>query len=171
MATRGRRTLSAIWAMARCEDERLTPPHKLLWLNYRSYEGTAGRGAFVGDDRLAGHLGKSVRSVQMYRADLVEWGYLRQQLRGPNPAMYWAVLPPELDATLPPELQSGAPEPEPTPTPKPTPARFAPPQPGSPYIAGLHGPVEDTPKAPPITEDPESIAWKKGRDGERRDAA
>jgi hypothetical protein len=155
MATRGRKTLSAIWLLTRHQDEdgRLTPPHKLLWVIYRSYEGKAGRGAFVGDDRLAGHLGKSVRSVQMYRADLVEWGYLKQQLRGPNPAMYWAVLPPELDAELPDDLRADAPEPDPKPAPTAPPPRrprhndYKPPHNGGNWIPGVHGPAAQ-PKGP-----------------------
>jgi hypothetical protein len=116
MSTRGRKTLSAIWAMARCDRPvatdadgnrvHLSSAHRHLWVLYRSYEGKAGRGAYPGDELLAGMMGRTERMVRKYRADLLEWGFLRQQLRGPAPAMYWAVLPADLDATLPADLRA-----------------------------------------------------------------
>ncbi|MFH1764909.1 MAG: hypothetical protein ABIF09_12025 [Gemmatimonadota bacterium] len=88
----GRRTISAFFQIMR--DETLTPEEKVLWGVYRSYENpTKGLGAFPGDQTLAEHMGKSVRSVQNYRAQLLVRGYLVQTLRGPRPAIYRAVLP------------------------------------------------------------------------------
>lgn len=89
----GRLTLSEIFEATR--DPALTPEEKVLWTLYRSYEGSEGSGAFPGDERLARHMGLSERSVQGYRARLLEKGYLRRKLRGPRPALFWAVTPDE----------------------------------------------------------------------------
>lgn len=87
----GRATLRDIFAIAR--NPRLSADEVRLWLLYRSYETKDGGGAFVGDELLTGHIGKSVRSVKAYRSRLLELGYLERELRGPNPAAWRAVLP------------------------------------------------------------------------------
>ena len=69
-----------------------------LWVLYRSYD-SKGKGAFVSDDRIATHMGKAARTVERTRASLIEKGFLKQQLRGPEIARYWAVLPVECSAT------------------------------------------------------------------------
>lgn len=71
----------------------LDPMEKLLWFIIRGYENADGRGCFAGDELLASHMGRSVRSVQGYRASLHKKGYLRRQLRGPKPAYWWATIP------------------------------------------------------------------------------
>lgn len=93
----GRATLRDIFTLLR--DAPLEPAEKVLWGLYRSYE-SADRGAFPGDELLAKHLGRSERSVQEYRATLLERGYLIKRFRGPKPALYRAVLP-EDDDTVP----------------------------------------------------------------------
>lgn len=87
---RGRDTLGAIWAVAK--EPALTPEEKNLWTLYRAYD-FHGRGAWPGDDVLAAHMGRSVRSVKQYRKRLMALGYLEQQLRGFRPAIYNAVVP------------------------------------------------------------------------------
>ena len=90
MTTRdGRATLREMFALVR--DSSLTPEEKTLWMLYRSYD--TGDGAWPGDDLLAGHIGKSVRSVKAYKARLRELGYLHVELRGPNPAVHRATYP------------------------------------------------------------------------------
>lgn len=89
----GRASLKAIFAVARTPE--LSAQEVRLWILYRSYEQSDGRGAYPGDELLANHLDKSPRSVQKYRARLLKLGYLEQRLRGPNPARYRAVLPDE----------------------------------------------------------------------------
>lgn len=86
----GRATLQDVFALAR--DPRLEPEEKLVWLLYRSYESKEG-GGFPGQETLAWHLGRSARSVRRYRGRLMDLGYLEQELRGPKPARYRAVLP------------------------------------------------------------------------------
>lgn len=86
----GRATLRDIFAVAR--DGRLTAEELRLWLLYRSFESRE-HGGFPGDDLLADLMDRSPRSVQGYRAELLEKGYLDQTLRGPKPAHYRAVLP------------------------------------------------------------------------------
>jgi hypothetical protein len=115
-ATRGRKTLAAIFALARCSQPvavdadgrhaHMTPAHLQLWLIYRSYEGPGGRGAYPGDPLLADLMHRTERMIRAYKRDLLAWGFLRQQLRGPRPALYWAILPAWLEETLPEELRS-----------------------------------------------------------------
>lgn len=93
MGRDGRASLKAIFDVARSPE--LTAAEVRLWILYRSYEQPDGRGAYPGDELLAKHLDKSPRAVQGYRARLLKLGYLRQKLRGPNPAWYWAILPDE----------------------------------------------------------------------------
>ena len=69
----------------------LSPEEKTLWAIYRSYD--SGRGAFPGDERIAEHMNRSVRSVQVYRKQLLGNGWLEQRRRGPQPALYRAVIP------------------------------------------------------------------------------
>lgn len=85
----GRKTIAAFGAIMK--DETLTPEEKVLWGLYRAYD-FKGRGSWPGDETLAGHMGKSVRSVQGYRARLLEKGFLEQTLCGPRPAIYKAVV-------------------------------------------------------------------------------
>lgn len=85
----GRATLGEIFIVMR--DPRLTESEKVLWCLYRSYD--SGNGAWPGDDLLATQMGKSVRSVQAYRAGLIGKGYLAQRFRGPHPAAHNAVVP------------------------------------------------------------------------------
>lgn len=90
----GRATLRDVFSLAR--DPALEVEEKLVWLLYRSYE-TSDGGGFPSDETLAWHVGKSARSVRRYRRRLLERGYLEQELRGPKPARYRAVLPEESD--------------------------------------------------------------------------
>jgi hypothetical protein len=85
----GRATLRDIFALVR--DSDLSPEEKTLWLLYRSYD--TGDGAWPGDDILAEHIGKSVRSVKLYKAKLREHGLLDVEFRGPNPAVHRAIYP------------------------------------------------------------------------------
>lgn len=87
----GRATLEDIFRVARAPE--LQPEEKVLWLIYRSYESPNGKGAYPGDELLAEHLDRSPRSVQSYRARLLEKGWLERELRGPRPARWRAVLP------------------------------------------------------------------------------
>lgn len=91
----GRATLEDVFDVLRATD--LEPEHKVLWGIYRSYEGSDGNGAFPGDELLARHLGRSPRTVRRYRKELREAGWLEQELRGPKPARYRAVVPNEQD--------------------------------------------------------------------------
>lgn len=88
---RGRATLAAIFEAAK--DPELSAEELRLWLLYRAHEFQDGQGAFPGDSRLARMMDRSPRSVQGYRASLLESGYLLQELRGPRPARYRAVVP------------------------------------------------------------------------------
>lgn len=90
---RGRATLAAIFEAA--QDTELSAEELRLWLLYRAHEFDDGRGAFPGDERLARLMDRSPRSVQRHRASLLEAGYLEQELRGPRPARYRAVVPDE----------------------------------------------------------------------------
>lgn len=90
---KGQETIVACFAIAR--DNVLTPEEKTLWMLYRSYD--SGRGAWPSDEVLAGHMGKSKRSVQSYRASLLDQGFLEQRLRGPRTASYRAVIPRDED--------------------------------------------------------------------------
>ncbi len=71
---------------------------KVLWGLYRSYD--SGDGAWPGDEALAAHMGKKVRSVESYRAQLLDAGFLLKEFRGPKPAVYRAVLPQEAPQDL-----------------------------------------------------------------------
>lgn len=86
----GRASLREIFYVARHSD--LSAEELRLWLIYRSYE-ASDHGGFPGDELLANYVDRSPRSVQSYRASLLENGYLEQELRGPKPARYRAVLP------------------------------------------------------------------------------
>lgn len=86
----GRATLQDVFAVMR--DPDLSAEEKVLWGIIRSHE-TPEKGAYPGDERLARMMDKSPRSVERYRRSLLERGYLEQQLRGPKPATYRAVLP------------------------------------------------------------------------------
>jgi len=88
--SRKRQTLTDIFTVAR--DPSLSPGAKGLWLVYRSYDGRD-KGAHPGDELVASHLDCSPRTVQRWRAELIESGHLRQQLDGPKTARYFAVLP------------------------------------------------------------------------------
>ena len=82
----------------------LSPDEKVLWMLYRAYD--QGAGAWPGDDVLADHMQKGVRSVQRYRSRLLEGGFLLKEFRGPKPASYRAVSPSKASppsATLEPE--------------------------------------------------------------------
>ena len=92
----GRSTLREIFAAMRTAD--LGAPEKVLWCLYRSYDG--GAGAWPGDEALAAHMGKKVRSVESYRARLIDSGFLLKEFRGPKPAVYRAVLPQEAPQDL-----------------------------------------------------------------------
>lgn len=87
----GRSTLSDLFELMR--DPHLGPEAKVVWALYRSYEGPNGKGAYPGDELLAEHLDRSPRTVQRYRAQLVEGGFLEKEFRGPKPARYRAVVP------------------------------------------------------------------------------
>lgn len=77
--------------VARTSD--LEPGEKALWFAIRGKENEDGRGCFAGDELLAAYVGRSERSIQEYRASMLEKGYLRRQLRGPKPAYWWATVP------------------------------------------------------------------------------
>ncbi len=85
----GRATLRDVFEIMR--DPHLTEHEGRLWALYRSYD--TGEGAWPGDDVLAGHMGKKIRSVESYRAGLIQKGYLVGTFRGPPPAAYRAVIP------------------------------------------------------------------------------
>ena len=85
----GRTTLEEIFDFFKTPT--LSSYEKALWMLYRAYDG--GEGAWPGDDVLAAHMDKSVRSVQGYRARLLEAGFLHKKFRGPKPAIYRAVIP------------------------------------------------------------------------------
>lgn len=85
-----RDTLTAIWRVV--TDPRLSDREVRVWLAYR-HRDFNGNGTFVSDDRLAEDIGKSRRTIERARQRLLELGYLRQQLRGPDPALYWAEAP------------------------------------------------------------------------------
>lgn len=88
---RGRATLRAIFELLRRPD--LEPEEKVVWGLYRSYESPSGKGAYPGDDLLAEHLDRSPRTVRRYRKQLLDKGFLRQKLQGPQEARYWTQLP------------------------------------------------------------------------------
>jgi len=92
----GRTTLREIFAVMRTAE--LGPAEKVLWSLYRSYDG--GAGAWPGDEALAAHMGKKLRSVESYRARLLDAGFLLKEFRGPKPAVYRAVLPQEATQDL-----------------------------------------------------------------------
>ena len=94
--SRGRQTITDIFTAAR--DDDLSDAEFRLWALYRSYD-SKGKGAFVSDGRIGAHMGKSERAVQRARAGLIEKGFLKQQLRGPEIARYWSVLPAERSDT------------------------------------------------------------------------
>lgn len=89
------RTLSAVFAVARTGS--LSDPEVRLWLYVRSWQVHGGKdtGAARDDASTARDLGWSERKVQRVRASLMDKGYLRQRLRGPALALYWAVTPEE----------------------------------------------------------------------------
>lgn len=91
MSRDGRASLKAIFTVAR--DPDLSAAEARLWMLIRSYEQPDGRGAYPGDEKLAAHMNCSERSVQRYRASLLEKGYLRREFRGSKPSYYWAELP------------------------------------------------------------------------------
>lgn len=101
-----RTTLPDIFAVMR--DPNLTDQEVRLWGIYRSYD--HGDGAYPGDETIQAHMAsvdeqgrrrpKSLRAIQTYRASLVAKGYLTRELRGPNPAVYRAVLPAERGARI-----------------------------------------------------------------------
>lgn len=74
------------------EGRRLNDGELRLLLLYRSYE-SPGSGATPGDEVVADQLGVDVRTVKRRRAALIEKGFLSQQLRGPKPAEYRAIIP------------------------------------------------------------------------------
>ena len=85
----GRTTLREIFALFR--SSKLSSEEKALWVLYRSYD--SGDGAHPGDEVLAEHMGKSVRSVQTYRTQLIDRGFLTKQFRGRNPSIFRATVP------------------------------------------------------------------------------
>lgn len=60
---------------------------------YHSYEGPNEKGAYPGDELLAEHIDRAPRTVRRHRSLLIEEGYLRQELRGPQAARYWTAIP------------------------------------------------------------------------------
>ena len=87
----GRTTLPEIFAVMRTA--ALGPAEKVLWGLYRSYD--SGNGAWPGDEVLAAHMSRKVRSIEDYRARLLDAGFLLKEFRGPKPAVYRAVIPQE----------------------------------------------------------------------------
>lgn len=96
----GRNTIAAMIAVSRHTE--LSPEARLLWVLYRGYD--SGKGAWPSDALLAQTLGKSIRSVKVYRKELLSGGFLQQTLRGPRLPLYRAVLPADM---LPPEADGG----------------------------------------------------------------
>lgn len=96
----GRNTIAAMIAVSRHTE--LSPEARLLWVLYRGYD--SGKGAWPSDALLAQTLGKSIRSVKVYRKELLSGGFLQQTLRGPRLPLYRAVLPADL---LPPAADGG----------------------------------------------------------------
>jgi hypothetical protein len=70
----------------------LTIGEKSLWTLYRTYD-NKGNGAWISDRTAADHLNRSPRAIQQYRKGLMEKGFLKQQLRGPEVAKHWAIIP------------------------------------------------------------------------------
>ena len=54
---------------------------------------------------LAGHMGKSVRSVQVYRTRLIKRGFLTKEFRGRNPSIFRTTIPAQ--APKPTAVQTG----------------------------------------------------------------
>lgn len=93
--SRGRQTITEIFLVA--QDPTVTPNEFRLWVLIRSHENKdPSKGAWPSDIRLAQEMGKGERTVQTARAGLLEKGYLRQRLMGPDAAHYWAILPPRV---------------------------------------------------------------------------
>ncbi|MFC1791912.1 hypothetical protein ACFL0I_05585 [Gemmatimonadota bacterium] len=90
--TRRRNTLHDIFAAAR--DDRLTNEELRVWLLFR-YHDFKDKGTFVGAETVGLEAGMSRRTVERHRSALVKRGFLTQKLRGPKPAVYKAVIPPE----------------------------------------------------------------------------
>lgn len=90
--TRRRNTLHDIFAAAR--DERLSHEEVRVWLLFR-YHDFKDKGTFVGAETLGLEAGMSSRTVERHRSSLVRKGFLAQKLRGPRPALYKAIIPPE----------------------------------------------------------------------------
>ena len=97
----GRTTLREIFALFR--SSTLSPDEKVLWALYRSYD--SGDGAHPGDEVLAEHMGKSVRSVQTYRTQLIARGFLTKEFRGRNPSLFRTAIP--IEAPQNPAVQTG----------------------------------------------------------------
>jgi len=95
--TRRRNTLHDIFAAAR--DERLTHEELRTWLLFR-YHDFKDKGTFVGAETLGLEAGMSGRTVERHRSALIKKGFLNQKLRGPKPALYKAVIPPEAYADV-----------------------------------------------------------------------
>jgi hypothetical protein len=94
----GKKTLTAIFDLARGGDSDLTDGEFRLWTIYRAWQVWNGKevGATVPDDVIAARWGVSSRKVARGRRTLLRKGYLKQQLRGPRVARYWAVQPDEV---------------------------------------------------------------------------
>ena len=151
--SRGRQTITEIFAVLR--DCDLSATEVRLWGLYRSYD-SKGKGAFVSDSRIAGHMGKSERTVERARASLIEKGFLNQQLRGPGIARYWSVLPAERsdtdgDTSSDTSGEASAKDPTHVPTHDPTPV--------SPTIRMSTGSTGSTDNTPPNPADGEGD-WK-----------
>ena len=93
----GRKTLTDLFAVMR--EPSLTPKEKVLWALVRSYD--SGHGCWASNELLASHLGVCPRTVQRRKAELLRQGYLARELRGPNPAKWWALLPGQAASDLP----------------------------------------------------------------------
>ena len=85
----GRTTLKEIFGVFR--ESTLSLGEKALWILYRSYD--SGDGAHPGDEVLAMHMGKSIRSIQNYRTRLIERGFLTKEFRGRNVSIFRATIP------------------------------------------------------------------------------
>lgn len=75
-------------------DSDLSHREVRVWLGYRYFD-HRDRGTFVSDSRLAEELGMGERAIQGTRKSLMGKGYLKQTLRGPEPALRRAILPGE----------------------------------------------------------------------------
>lgn len=173
-----RTTLPDIFAVMR--DPNLTDQEVRLWGIYRSYD--HGDGAYPGDETIQAHMAsvdeqgrrrpKSLRAIQTYRASLVRKGYLTRELRGPNPAVYRAIVPASRGEESCTPTDAGMQDPAPLQVKNPAPLGQAPQNPAplgvqasAPLALGVQEGVQEGVQNPALTPTP-PIADEYGKYGE-----